>query len=121
MIPVSIDRGQEDLMNSDVPRPGEDPNRPLDHRAQDRSRQSRVEQTEINERRDRPQRVDTDDSRVREPGMGPGDPIRFDGDRNVPPREEESVAPGPTIATGMFLPVVILAIVAIVLILVFLL
>jgi hypothetical protein len=53
--------------------------------------------------------------------MGLDDPIRFDGDRNVPPREEESVAPGPTIATGMFLPVVILAIVAIVLILVFLL
>jgi hypothetical protein len=54
--------------------------------------------------------------------VGAEDPIRFDqNDDVVPPRETESAAPAPTVATAMFLPVVILSVVALVLILWFLL
>ncbi|HEV2074375.1 MAG TPA: hypothetical protein VGR29_12115 [Thermomicrobiales bacterium] len=54
--------------------------------------------------------------------VGPDEPIRFDqNDDVVPPRETESPARAPIVATAMFLPVVILSVVALVLILWFLL
>ena len=104
-------------MSDQNPRPPQDPDRPVKRRASARPRAERPEP--IDDLQDQEEIYDAPDARVREPGMGPGDPIRFDGDRNVPPRETESAAPGPTLATGMFLPVAILLIVAIVLIVVF--
>ena len=53
--------------------------------------------------------------------LGPDDPIRFEDADAVPTRETESVAPAPTVVAGMFLPVIILTVVAIILILWFLL
>lgn len=54
--------------------------------------------------------------------LGPDDPIRFEEDTDaVPPRETESAVPAPTVAAGMFLPVIILSVVALILILWFLL
>ena len=53
--------------------------------------------------------------------LGPGDPVRFDENRDaVPPRETESPVRAPVVATAMFLPVVILSIIALILIIWFL-
>ena len=101
-------------MSSQNPRSGEDPERPLDRRTTARPRGERID--EVSDLPDEREMTDTSTSRSREPGQGLDDPIRFDGDDNVPPRETESAGPAPMLATGMFLPVVILAIIAIVLI-----
>jgi hypothetical protein len=104
-------------MSNENPRRAQDPDRPRERRASARPRTNQPRQ--VDDLQDQEEIYDAPEARVREPGQGPGDPIRFDGDRNVPSRETESAAPGPTIATGMFLPVAILLIVAIVLIVVF--
>lgn len=59
-----------------------------------------------------------DDVRARAPREDAafGEKVDFDEPRTVPGRETESAAPAPGLATGMFLPVLLLLIVAAVLI-----
>lgn len=52
--------------------------------------------------------------------VGPDEPIRFEENEAVPPREAESPARAPILATAMFLPVVIITIIALILIIWFL-
>lgn len=64
-----------------------------------------------------PEASDPPDTSVRQPGMGPSDSVQFDQNENVPPRETQQGAPVPAFASGMFFPVIILLIVAVVIIL----
>lgn len=66
---------------------------------------------------DQPVASDPPDTSVRRPGMGPSENIDFDENENVPPRETQHGAPVPALATGMFFPVIILGVVAVIVIL----
>lgn len=52
--------------------------------------------------------------------VSPDEPIRFEESEAVPPRETESAGRAPILATAMFLPVVIVSIIALILIIWFL-
>lgn len=76
------------------------------------------EREEINEVPDQPDTHDPPDQRLREPGRGPSDKIEFDRNENVEPRESQLPARSPLLASGMFFPVIILSVVAVVVILI---
>ena len=67
-------------------------------------------------RSEQPEIVDTPESGVNQPEVSPDEPLRFDGERSQVKREEQAVSRAPALATGMFLPVVVILIVAIVVI-----
>lgn len=66
---------------------------------------------------DQPETIDLPDGADRNTPPGSHDPTRFNHDERVPGRETESARRAPLVATGMFLPVVILLVVAVIVIL----
>ena len=92
-------------MKNQAPLPREDPSPPR----------------QINETPDQPVTIEGPEPYVRKPGMGPREAIHFDGNPELPSREYESPAPAFKLAAGMFLPVVILVLVAIIVIIWFVL
>lgn len=73
-------------------------------------------QTTTDEVPDQPETIATPDTNVRSPGQGPGDPTRFNRNPEAPDRETQRASPVPALASGMFLPVILLIIVAVVVI-----
>jgi|GEM_PF-2976928 len=66
---------------------------------------------------DQPETIDLPDNTDRNTPPNAQDPTRFNHDEQVPSRETASAGRAPLMATGMFLPVVILLVVAVVVIL----
>lgn len=94
-------------MNSRLPDPTGDQDRPVNPTAGET----------VAPVSDQPGVIGTPGTGAPESGNDADDPVRFDHEGGVPSREKQSPGSGPALATGMFLPVLIVAIVAIVVIL----